>query len=368
MTTASTGPSIVGLGTARAPYLAEQRVLGEMYDSLLSGVLDDRRAGRRARLLFRASRIETRQFAIPDFVDPASALVYRDQRLPSIGERMMAFPEAAIELAEQACRRALESAGLEPSRISHLVIATCTGVGAPDCDIELASRLGLPSSVERTQVVWMSCTGGFPALRVGQRALREEPACYSLVVCVEICSLHVRADGDSGSLLAHSLFADGASAVVLGSGAGEEKALAWIGSHRSEMMIEGRELLSWSFGDHGFRAHIDGDLPAAIEGRVGDFVAKVLPGGRSEVASWCVHPGGAAILDAVERALELSPDSLSSSREVLRTRGNMSSATIFYVLEKELARLEPGQAGFLLGFGTGLTMEGLNFTRGARRA
>jgi predicted naringenin-chalcone synthase len=309
--------------------------------------------------------LRSRQFAIPDVADVGEALLYGGGELPSTSKRMEVFARVAPALAEEACRRALSSAGVDAQEVSSLTVATCTGVGAPDLDVELVQRLGLPAAVERNLLVWMSCTGSFPAIRVGQRAVGSKPGSVALVVCVEVCSLHVRADEDSGSLVAHGLFADGASAVVVGE-ASPKACLATLGEGATRLVPEGRGVLRWTFSDHGFRVHLGPDLPVLVEKATPSFIKELVGERVADVRGWCVHPGGPAILDAVERALGLDPRFLDISREVLGTLGNMSSATIWYVLERALDDLHAGDMGLLLGFGTGLTLEGLVFERGGR--
>jgi predicted naringenin-chalcone synthase len=357
--------SILGIGTARARHVVDQSSLAYRYEGLLSAVTGDRRAGRRARLIFSRARLRSRQFAIPDVAGVEKPVLYGGGRLPSTAERMEVFSRVAPAFAEEACRRALSVARVDPREVSSLVVATCTGVGAPDLDVELVQRLGLPPAVERNLLVWMSCTASFPALRVGQRAVGSKPGGVALVVCVELCSLHVRADTERESLVAHSLFSDGASAVVVAEAA-PENALVTLGKGATRLVPEGRDVLRWTFSDHGFRAQVGSELPVLVEKATPPFVEQLLAEQAGDVRSWGVHPGGPAILDAVERALGLDPRSLETSREVLATLGNMSSATIWYVLERALDELEPGEMGMLLGFGTGLTLEGILFHRGGR--
>ena len=357
--------SILGIGTARSRYLVDQSRAAQRYAEHLTRVTGDHRAARRARLLFAKSGVRSRQFAIPDVDEPGAAVLYPVDQLPSTAQRMETFAQVAPALAEQACRRALGDAGVDPGDVAVLVVATCTGVGAPDLDVELVERLQLAPTVERNLVVWMSCTGSFPALRIGRRVVESRTDAVALVACVELCSLHVRADVDTGSLVAHSLFADGASALVVGS-APPSDSLAILCEGATRLVPGGREALRWTFSDYGFRAHLGDELSVLVEKATPSFVRDLVGNRIKDVRSWCVHPGGPAILDAVEDALRLDPTSLDLSREVLQTLGNMSSATIWYVLERALAGLDAGDLGVLLGFGTGLTLEGLVFERGGR--
>ncbi len=360
----SNSTNILGIGTARPAFSYDQEQLSGVYQQALLKSGADTSTLRRVRSVFRLSRVASRSFVLPDFSASDRAELYVDGVFPSTGERMQAFARHAPVLAEEACRKAIEMSGVPPERISHLVIATCTGVGAPDLDVEIAMRIGLPSSIERTMIVWMSCTGAFPALRVARRAVSETPGSVALVVCVELCSLHVRPDPDPGSLLAHALFADGAGALVVASGNGMGDSIASLGTGASQLIPEGRDLLRWEFGDAGFRAHLDFELPELLACTIKPFVERLGCDAPQSMTSWCVHPGGVAILDTVQRALELADDRIKSSHQILRALGNMSSSTIVYVLEKELRRMDAGESGVMLGFGTGVTVEGLRFERG----
>lgn len=361
--------SIVGIGTAQPRYQATQSDLARAYESYLTQVDGDLRAARRARLAFRRAQVETRRFVLPDFVHPTERLLYSpDAPVPTTSARLRVFDQHGIDLAESACRKALASAEIEPEQISHVVIATCTGVGARDFDVRLCGRLGLSSNAERSQIVWMSCTAGFPALRCARYAASARPGSYTLVVCIELCSLHVQTQDSMGSILAHSLFSDGAAAVVLAGHHESDDALAVLHGSRTEMLTDHRDKLRWEFSDTGFRAHIDPELPELIGANVAPFVRKLGDEHLERTRAWVVHPGGSAILDEVERAMGLDAEALATSRAVLRERGNMSSATVFHVLERKLAACAPGDLGIMLGFGTGLTFEGLPFTRGGRTA
>lgn len=355
---------LLGIGCSEQLGLVKQGDLAGRYAELLETATGDRRLARRATLLFSRAGVSTRRVALSkDGVwDPFR--LYAGADLPSTAERMEVYRSIAPELAVEAARAALQNAGVDPHEVGSLVVATCTGLGDPDFDVELISRLGFAEDVERSQLVWMSCSGAFPAIRVARRSSRihRRP---SVVICVELCSLHVRADDDLGSALAHALFADGAAALVVGPPS-TAPSLARLGRGATRLVISERESLTWRFTDHGFRANLSRELPEQIGRACSLFLPEALCLAPGDVDAWAVHPGGPAILDALENSLGLSSEVLACSRDVLRTHGNMSSPTVLYVLREQLKKMQRADRGLMLGFGTGLTLEGVPFVRGAR--
>jgi predicted naringenin-chalcone synthase len=185
---------------------------------------------------------------------------------------------------------------------------------------------------------------------------------------VEIASIHYHPTRDLGNIAAHALFGDGAAAVVLASGVAPEEALAELGGSLSLLAREGRELLTWELRPEGFEVDLSPELPVFLEPRVREFVAPLLEGrAPADLTSWTAHPGGPAILRALERALGLRTAVLATSYDVLRSPGNVSSGSVLFVFERELERIATGSDGVMLGFGPGLTLEALRYRRGGRR-
>jgi len=353
-----TNASIVGLGTALPPHRILRRDFAEWMARALAG---HPAAARLARRVIHRSGIETRHACLPDLTRPGDPL-FLGERSPTTSARMRVYREHAPALAAIACRRALESAGVDASEITHLVVVTCTGFYAPGPDIDLIDLLGLRPDVERTLVGFMGCYAAFNGLRAGRQAVESREGAKALVVCVELCSLHFRPDPAADNVVAHALFGDGAAAAVLAGGDDRDALVRLGGSATRVEPGTGREM-GWEIGDDGFRMTLSSYVPALVAAPLAGFVA---PLAGPDTASWCVHPGGRAILDHVEDALSLGPHALASSRDVLRDVGNVSSGTLLFVLEREVARLADGDRGVMLGFGPGLTLEALAFTRGGR--
>ena len=272
---------------------------------------------------------------------------------PSTAARMAIYAKEAPELALKAI------AGLpELGRVTHLVVASCTGFVAPGIDQIVARRLGLGADVERVLVGFMGCYAAVTALRTARHIVRSEPLARVLVVTVELSSLHHQEEMDLEPLLMGAQFGDGAAAAIVTAGeAGLE-----LGEGISAALEESDELITWRIGDTGFHMRLSGEVPGRIATALADpVVQQRVTGGRDpgEIAAWAVHAGGRSILDAVEKGLHLAPDALDASREVLRLCGNMSSSTLMFAL-KRIMRDRP-ESGVALAFGPGLAMEGFRF-------
>lgn len=283
----------------------------------------------------------------------AEGSFYDVPEAPSTLERMTVYAREAPELALAAIDRLADCEG-----ITHMVVASCTGFTAPGLDQVIARRLGLAPTVERVVIGFMGCYAGVTALRSAAHIVRSDPAARVLVVAVELCTLHLQPTDRLESLLAMGQFADGAAAALV---TGDGPGLA-LGAGLSLVLEDSHELITWTIGDTGFAMELSGEVPARLAEALGDpaVVAAVTEGRPLEaIAAWAIHPGGKSIVDAVERGLGLPADKVAASRGVLQDYGNMSSATVLFVLERQMS--ERPASGIALAFGPGLAMEGLRF-------
>ena len=288
-------------------------------------------------------------------VDPGG--FYAVSPLPGTGERMRLYADAAPDLA----MRAIEAlaAQVELGAITHLVVASCTGFVAPGIDQIIARRMGLAHSVERLLVGFMGCYAAVAALRSARHIVRSDPAARVLVVTVELSTLHLQEAHELEPLLAMLQFGDGAAAALV---TADAVGFA-LEAPFATTLPDSTELIRWDITDRGFAMHLSGAVPGRIAAGLADpEFALAATGGvdPGEVDGWAVHAGGRSILDAVERALDLPHDALAASRGVLEDVGNMSSATLMFVVERLLTgpRIERGVA---LAFGPGLAAEGFRF-------
>jgi predicted naringenin-chalcone synthase len=281
---------------------------------------------------------------------------FRRGAFPGTAKRMEMFELAAPRLAEQAIDGLLR--GEERSAITHLIVTTCTGFSAPGIDLEIVARCGLKPSVERTMIGFMGCYAAITALKLARHIVRADPRARVLVVNIEVCTLHLKETTDLEKLLSFCLWGDGCAASLVTA----EPAGMRIDNFHAIVAADARDLMTWDIHDDGFDMVLSGQVPAAIQQILVTHLDDVLHGAPvGEVGLWAVHPGGRSILDAVERTLDLPPEALMPSRAVLRESGNMSSATVMFVMEKMLRASRPGLLGCAMAFGPGLTAETMMF-------
>ena len=314
------------------------------------------------RRMARLSAIEHRY----SFVEPVATAdstwrdaeeLYEQDAFPTTARRMQAFERFAPQLAKCALSR-LALSPEERQGITHVLVTTCTGLYAPGLDFDIVRHLGLSPSVERTMIGFMGCYAAINALKSAHHIVRSEPSAKVLVVNLELCTLHLQKTQDLEQLLSFLLFADGCAAcLVTSSGPG----LA-IDSFLAVSLPETSDLITWRIRDGGFDMHLSGEVPAAIR-RVMKELGHEVTRGKDPLSIdlWAVHPGGRTVLDAVEQGLGLSKEALHFSRDILARYGNMSSATVMFVLQQVLAHAEAGQQGCAMSFGPGVTAETMLF-------
>jgi len=324
----------------------------------------DERQRRLLRALYRASGITTRHTVIPEFGrdffgrDANGTLVE-----PGTGARNAIYTREARQLGVTSGRMLLEQLpDIAATDITHVVTASCTGFFNPGLDYFLIRDLGLPASTERYHLGFMGCYAAFPALRMATRFCQVNPQANVLVLCLELCSLHIQLGDREDQLLANALFADGAAAALVSARPPAPGCPALRLEHFASALVpEGEADMTWSIGDHGFDIALSSYVPKILGANIAGVVDEVLADAgcpRDEIDIWAVHPGGKSILDQIERSLALRPEQLATSRRVLRDFGNMSSATILFVLSDLL--LDPngrGQRICSMAFGPGLTVE-----------
>ena len=283
--------------------------------------------------------------------------VYVPGYFPITARRMQFFERFAPRLAQSALDK-LALTEEERRRVTHVIVTSCTGLYATGLDFEVVSHLGLNPSVERTMIGFMGCYAAINALKSAHHIVRSVPDAKVLVLNLELCSLHFQETSELEQVLSFLVFADGCAASLVSA---EEHGLA-MDSFLAVDIPETRHLITWRIGELGFDMHLSGQVPGEI-GRALKEMGSQVTGGRdlSSVDLWAVHPGGKSILDSVEKGLELPSDALAASRRVLADYGNMSSATVMFVLDKLMRESQSGQNGCAMSFGPGLTAETMLF-------
>ena len=278
---------------------------------------------------------------------------YRLGNFPNTGQRMELFEQNAPVLM----RKAVDQLALdekERSGITHVLVTCCTGLYAPGLDFEIVEHLGLSPGVERTMIGFMGCYAAINALKLARHIVRSEPKAGVLMLNLELCTLHFQETQELEQVLSFLVFADGAAASLI---TAREQGFA-LDSFNAVMVPETRELITWKIRALGFDMLLSGQVPAELARALheGELMAN-----RDGIDLWAVHPGGRSILDAVQQGLELPADALAASREVLSCFGNMSSATVMFVLQRMMQQALSGQRGCAMSFGPGLTAETMRF-------
>jgi predicted naringenin-chalcone synthase len=287
-----------------------------------------------------------------------------DDHGPTTRTRMEKYEEHSLGLAKSSSQSALAKADLDPSAVTHIVSVSCSGFCAPGFDIGLIQELGLSRDVSRTHVGFMGCHGSFNALRVARGYTESDPNAVVLVCSVELCSLHHYYGWSTEKVIANALFADGSGAVICrqapAGGAPLHSKYRLI-RNASYLLPNSLKAMSWRIGDNGFEMTLSQKVPRLIEENLEGWMTQFLAKENlriEDVRGWAIHPGGPRILDSCIAALDLDGDHLQPSREVLSNYGNMSSATILFVLDRMRQQVESGPV-VALGFGPGLTIEAM---------
>ena len=282
---------------------------------------------------------------------------YRRGAFPTTAARMVRYDEAALELALAAIAKLDVTA--ERDTITHLIVASCTGFTAPGLDFQIMRELGLAETVERTIVGFMGCFAAVNALKLARHIVRSEPGAKVLVVNLELSTLHLQEQWELEKMLSFLLFGDGCAACLVSA---EPVGIA-LERFQATVIPRSAELITWHIRDQGFDMHLSGQVPGRIRRWLKEHGTSLLGNhAANDVALWAVHAGGRSILDAVQQGLSLPPEALRHSRDVLREFGNMSSATLMFVLDRILQTTGSGD-GMAMAFGPGLTVETFAFRR-----
>src|ERR1700744_1650358 len=251
---------------------------------------------------------------------------YRLGSFPDTAARMKKYERFAPDLAGQAAEMLL--AEEDRSRITHVIVTSCTGFSAPGIDLALIERCGLEPSVERTMIGFMGCYAAINGLKLARHIVRSEPKSRVLAVNLELCTLHLHETADLEEILSFLLFADGCAAALVSA---DPKGVAMESFHAA-LVPDTSELIRWHIRQQGFDMVLSGAVPAAIRTALAGARDAIL-GGANDIDLWAVHPGGRTVLDAVEEAFDLPAVALGPSRSGLNDYGNMSSGTVMFVLD-----------------------------------
>ncbi|MEX0844127.1 MAG: 3-oxoacyl-[acyl-carrier-protein] synthase III C-terminal domain-containing protein, partial [Balneolaceae bacterium] len=314
--------------------------------------------------IYSQSGIEKRHSVIEDFMpNKAGTLFFNGQAMnePGTAVRNKVYEQESKKLFVDVGRKLLaDNPHISSDEITHVITVSCTGFFAPGPDYEIVKALNLKPSTQRFHVGFMGCYAAFPALKMAQSFCISDPEAVVLLVSAELCTLHFQFKNDVDNLLSGSVFADGAAGMIISSKSPQKQSFE-IKQFASALAPNGEKDMAWTIGDSGFDMVLSTYVPDIIRDNLEPVIQPLydqyqLSG--NNIDFWALHPGGRAILDKIEDSLNLLPAQISASREVLAEFGNMSSATVLFVLKKLLdSELKAGQNILTMAFGPGLTIE-----------
>jgi alkylresorcinol/alkylpyrone synthase len=303
--------------------------------------------------LHRSVRVGGRHLALP---------LGRYAELESFAQRNDAWIAAAVELGEKALEQALLRADLRPRDVDHLYFVTVTGLSTPSIDARLVNRMGLRDDVKRVPLFGLGCVAGAAGLARASDAVRAFPGQVAGLVAVELCSLTLqREDLSVANIIASGLFGDGAAAVLIGGGDRPARGPRVLAT-RSVFYPGTERVMGWDVVDSGFKVVLSPQVPQLVRERVRGDVDGFLGAhgvSRADVRHWICHTGGPRVLEAFEEALELPREALRRTWDSLQEVGNLSSASVLFVLRDLLdsGEARPGDLGLLIAMGPGFCSE-----------
>jgi predicted naringenin-chalcone synthase len=342
----------------------EQPFIREQMEQYMGGDPVKRRIIHR---IYSHSGIEKRHTVVDDFhSDSREKLFFGDNGAlgnPSTKTRNAIYSRHAKSLFVEVAKKLFGAkTSFKKKDITHVITASCTGFFTPDPAYYIIKELGLPESARRFHLGFMGCFAALPALQMARTICQADAKAVVMVVCVELCSLHLQNSDELDQLIAGSLFADGAAGALVSALEPAQKPAYRLENFHTSIADHSEKDMAWIIGNTGFEMVLSTAVPDIIEENLPAAVDRLLKSYKldiNEINHWAVHPGGRAIVDKVERSMQLRSEQIAASRYVLSQFGNMSSATILFVLKKLLGlpSNNGGERVAAMAFGPGLTIE-----------
>lgn len=357
---------VTAIGTANPSYQRSQLETAE----LIAAALYLKPAEKRLlRAIYKATGIESRYSVLADYCNQPGEFTFfpnnSEDPFPTTSARMSIYKENALQLAQLAIADCLASLPqFNKMDITHLITVSCTGMYAPGIDIEIIQSLQLSSTIQRTAINFMGCYGAFNALKVADAICRSEMNANVLIVSIELCSIHFQKKMTLDQMVANAIFADGAAAVLVQSEAGQQKSLAFNAFH-SDLLPQSEQEMAWHIADSGFDIVLSSYVPELIQSGIAHFMQALLTKRQlslSDIHLYAIHPGGIKILQACETAFHITAEQNKYAYNILKRYGNMSSATVLFVLKMILEEVQAHDHQkniFSCAFGPGLTLESM---------
>jgi alpha-pyrone synthase len=357
---------ICAIGTATPIHkIPQMQVADFMAQALQFGEQDTRKL----KALYRVSGISQRYSVLEDYTRQNGDFTFYPntpdlEPFPTVQQRMEVYRTHALDLSEKAVRECLTQTDASLTELTHLITVSCTGMYAPGLDIELVEKLGLSPSVQRTAVNFMGCYAAFNAIKLADAICKADPTAKVMMVCTEICTIHFQKHAEQDHLISNALFGDGAAAVLMQGKPQGELSLE-LQSFHCGLAPAGKRDMAWHIGDTGFEMTLSSYVPDLIKKGIKELTESLLKGLKtkiSEISFFAIHPGGRRILEVIEQELGITRDDNRFAYQTLRDFGNMSSATVLFVLKALMDTLtskDQNEPVLSFAFGPGLTLESM---------
>ncbi len=357
---------ICAIGTANPPHVIPQM---QVADFMAKALQFDEQHTRKLKALYRVSGIGQRYSVLEDYTKQNGEFTFYPntpnlEPFPTVQQRMDLYRAHAVDLSENAIRQCLTGTSTVLTDITHLITVSCTGMYAPGLDIELVERLELSPSVQRTAVNFMGCYAAFNAIKLADAICKSSPEAKVMMVCTEICTIHFQKHAEQDHLVSNALFGDGAAAVLM-QGIPSTDICLELQSFHCDLAPAGKRDMAWHIGDTGFEMTLSSYVPDLIKKGIKELTDSLLQGLKtkiSEINLFAIHPGGRRILEVIEQELGMTRDDNRFAYKVLKEFGNMSSATVLFVLKAlmdSLTSKDEDEPILSFAFGPGLTLESM---------
>jgi len=356
---------LIDIATASPPYKASQTAASEELKKRMSA---RPAVSRMIDATSAHSGIESRYIVMPDADPNAENKFYSingEYISPDTQTRMNEYESWSKKLTVNAVGELFKKNNVDPKSIDRLITISCTGFFAPGLDYHIINEFRIPKSVKRTNIGFMGCAAsliGFNSVLESMNSANNNGS-IALLVSVELCSLHLQTEPTRDNILANMIFADGCAAALFSNGKSNSlKPKFKLLSTSSYLFDNSSTFMGWKIGNFGFEMSLSPELPKIILESAVPTLENILRENnikKEDIKHWALHPGGRAILDALQKGLNLAEEQMHLSRKVLRNFGNMSSASILFVLKEiiDSQTVEPDEYCCAVAFGPGLTME-----------
>ena len=352
---------ITAIETSVPEYCHTQEAITSFYENSTS----DLAIKRKIRVIASKAEIDTRYSVLSDFSNIPDNYTFFSKNSslepePNLTQRMACFKTEALKLSLKAINK-IKNIDVVKNSITHIITVTCTGLFTPGLEVEIIKELDLKPTTQRSSINFMGCNAAILALNSADSICNSIPKSKVLIVCLELCSIHFQKNYTDDYILSSALFGDGCAAVLVESNKSEPPYYEGlkIKSFNSLLIHKGSQEMAWQITEKGFIMNLSSYVSELINGSLKEFLQSISLDKRL-IDHWAIHPGGKKILDDFSETLGLDKKVLQHSYDVLRKYGNMSSATVLFVLKQVIESnitSKKDETIFSAAFGPGLSIE-----------